>query len=138
MLGPRSRSEIDFLEKKVRKRHKHREPLPAWYIYSMLLRKKVVTFTRLGGKLSVVSFTPSMVDQDFKKSLSQKHPPFLGAPCFLTKRIPPSLGRWNFFLTFFLWTLHVEYWAKHEFLKLIWMLNIGQKQLFLNKNMIMI
>ena len=68
----------------------------------MLLRKKVVTFARLGGKLSAVGFPPSIIDQVLTKIVSQKHPPIPGCSLFFDeKKHPPSLGRWNFFLTFF-------------------------------------
>ena len=68
----------------------------------MLLRKKVVTFARLGGKLSAVGFPPSIIDQVLKKIVSKKHPPIPGCSLFFDeKKHPPSLGRWNFFLTFF-------------------------------------
>ena len=37
----------------------------------MLLRKKVVAFARLGGKLLTPRFSPSIMDQTFKNALSK-------------------------------------------------------------------
>ena len=54
---------------------------------NMLLRKKVVTFARLGGKLSAAGFPPSIIDQVLKKIVSQKYPPIPGCSLFFDEKI---------------------------------------------------
>ena len=59
---------------------------------NMLLRKKVVAFARLGEKLSVVRFPPSIIDQDLKKIVQKKHPPSPGRSLFFDeKKTPPPV-----------------------------------------------
>ena len=82
---------------------------------NMLLRKKVVVFARLGGKLSVVRFPPSIIDQCLKKIVQKNTPQSWALLVFWWKKTPPLVLGARFFSRIFLWKLHSEYWAKREF-----------------------
>ena len=76
----------------------------------MLLRKKVITFARLGGKRWPLRFPPSAMDQKFQNRVQKTDPPpFVGAQGFFDQNSdPPHVWALNlFFLNFLKKTLVV-------------------------------